>query len=61
MQNGNTPLHIAATNKNKDCTELLLSHGAFIHIKNNVSHSVAIELSDAIIMKNINNNNYYYY
>ena len=59
MQNGNTPLHIAATNKNKDCTELLLSHGAFIHIKNNVSHSVAIESWGAVIMKN--NNHYYYH
>ena len=33
-----TPLHWAARNNNKECLALLLSHGAEVNIKNDVSN-----------------------
>ena len=36
LQNGNTPLHIAAYSDGKSCFKLLLSHGADENLMNNV-------------------------
>ena len=33
-----TPLHWAAENKSEECLALLLSHGAEVDVKNNVSN-----------------------
>ena len=38
MQNGSTPLHTAVKKNRKECLELLLSHGAEVNIKNDVSN-----------------------
>ena len=35
---GYTPLHWAAEKNSKECLELLLSHGAEVNIKNDVSN-----------------------
>jgi len=36
---GNVPLHWAAVNNSKECMELLLAHGAYVTIKDDVSKS----------------------
>ena len=38
MQCGWSPLHYAAEKNSKECLEILLSHGAEVNMKNNVSN-----------------------
>ena len=35
---GETPLHHAALNNSKECSALLLAHGAEVNVKHNVSN-----------------------
>ena len=39
MQVGSTPLYNAAKNNSEECLELLVSHGADVNIKKNVSNN----------------------
>ena len=44
MQNGSTPLHTAAEKNSIACLELLVSHGAEVNIKNDVSNGNSMNL-----------------
>ena len=37
LQNGNTPLHLSSKSGHVDIVNVLLSHGADIHVKDRVS------------------------
>ena len=49
IQNGVTPLHLAAKNFNNKCLELLLSHGAEVNIEDNVRNKYETSLGISAI------------